>query len=429
MGLKAPVVLAALLAALAPATPGAEREERVLRSRADALETVTGEIEYRRQYTTELALPDPACEGGPFTCLVHRTYGQVYALDFTEETRSRPASGEATSRRRSRGRLLVAVDLPPKAEDDFERALASYLNALSVGAFSLPQTGMEHGSEPLDQDILLSSAVPAWVCKVLEGTYISSVLFSGGVDGRTGIEAERACRPLEDAVASIPAEIVRTMPDVRAELRRTVTVESVSTMGGLSWADDLAPIPQGGTFAKRPLDGKKTGWSFDIPRGIFRGHSGRTHDIERDMRLPPAALRLVEAPMWVARFRFETVRETFGTESEVVRETPVSVVVAVVPVVDPLLDELTATRTALAVPEKQLMEELAERLGSKELWAPSLVEDAFCDEEVWPAQGDWLIVACRDDGSARYGIAPFAGAADVTNAEEACAAITRELGD
>ena len=45
----------------------------------------------------------------------------------------------------------------------------------------------------------------------------------------------------------------------------------------------------------------------------------------------------------------------------------------------------------------------------------------------WPSAGDWLVVECRDDGTARYGIAPFVSVAKVTNPREACAAVRREL--
>ena len=48
---------------------------------------------------------------------------------------------------------------------------------------------------------------------------------------------------------------------------------------------------------------------------------------------------------------------------------------------------------------------------------------------LWPSFGDWIIVTCYDDGSARYGVAPFADVAKVSNPREVCAAIRREIGD
>ena len=58
---------------------------------------------------------------------------------------------------------------------------------------------------------------------------------------------------------------------------------------------------------------------------------------------------------------------------------------------------------------------------------PELVEQALGDSALWPSSGDWLIVACAGDNTARYGIAPFPSAARGTNARETCAAIRREL--
>jgi hypothetical protein len=35
---------------------------------------------------------------------------------------------------------------------------------------------------------------------------------------------------------------------------------------------------------------------------------------------------------------------------------------------------------------------------------------------LWRARGDWLVVTRRDDGTARYGIAPFIDAAEIGSA-------------
>ena len=59
---------------------------------------------------------------------------------------------------------------------------------------------------------------------------------------------------------------------------------------------------------------------------------------------------------------------------------------------------------------------------------PADVVTAFADPELWPPHGDWLIIDCHDDGSARFGIAPFPAAAMVINPEETCGAVSRELG-
>jgi hypothetical protein len=94
---------------------------------------------------------------------------------------------------------------------------------------------------------------------------------------------------------------------------------------------------------------------------------------------------------------------------------------------DPLMSDLSRARVSLTGPAEQLVGSVVMLFKHNAKLDPSLVEEAFADPELWPGTGDWLIVACRDDGTARYGIAPFASAAAVTNPREACAAIRREL--
>ena len=100
---------------------------------------------------------------------------------------------------------------------------------------------------------------------------------------------------------------------------------------------------------------------------------------------------------------------------------------AVVPIADPLMDDLTRTNTTLSVPDDALIEETLARIENSAALEPLLVQQAFAGAEVWPAQGDWLVVSCWDDGTARYGIAPGSAGARVTNPQEACGAILREI--
>ncbi len=69
------------------------------------------------------------------------------------------------------------------------------------------------------------------------------------------------------------------------------------------------------------------------------------------------------------------------------------------------------------------------RLAESATLGPSSIVDALADPTIWPSSGDWMIVTCRDDGSARYGLTPFADAAEVANPRDACAAIRRQIGE
>jgi hypothetical protein len=425
------------LAAAALIAPelAADPAERLLYTRADVLTVVAGEVALRRAYTRQLELPSETCEAGAFTCVVDRTYRQVYALSFIEETVSRGADGMATVERRERGRLTIALELPKEAETRLEDALVAHVRQLGVAAFALPRAGMSFLEEPLGHETLLQSVAPAWVCTELDGAYAYHLLSNDGNGGdrsysRHGNDAKNPCRTIEGAVESVEPTMFRTMPDIRAELRWEVRLASLSSLKGLTWTDRLVPIPDGATFKKSSLSGDRTtGGRRESRDGGFVAHEGRYGAVEHDARLPRASLDLAGAPMWITRWTFDSIRERYGAEPKSERDATVSLLVAVAPFPDPLMSDLDRARTDLFVPEERLVASAVARFVRSATLGPFAVADALSDPEIWPSRGAWVVVTCRDDGSARYGIAPFAEAAEVANPREACAAIRREFGE
>lgn len=409
-------------------------DDRVLYTRADDVVAVTGEASLRRAYTKRIELPWPDCAGKAFTCVKDVMYGQVYEVAFVEEIVTRAPDGEAMLERIDRGRLSIAVEFPVDVEGPFEDALKKHLQTLAVASYSRPQAGTRFLRGPLEQRTLRKSGLPAWVCTEFDGVRRFDVIVPGEHGersfSRSGDVAEAACRAIASAVENELPTVYRTMPDIRSQVRREVRLAEASTLGGLTWADRLAQIPDDVTFEKRPLEeGRKTGGIRDRRDGYFIGHEGRYGEVERNVRLPPASLDVVEAPMWVARWTFETVRETFGDAPRIDRDPVESIVIAVLPITDPLMDELERSGTPLAVPQELLIERTLTVFKREATLGPDVVIKAFYDPRLWPSGGDWMILACADDGSARYGIAPFASAAEVKNPREACAAVRREIGD
>jgi hypothetical protein len=172
-----------------------------------------------------------------------------------------------------------------------------------------------------------------------------------------------------------------------------------------------------------------TGGLRDRLGGVFRGHEGRYGGVERDVRLPRASLDLAEVPMWVARWSFDATREEFGSEPRRQHLESAWLDVALVPIVDPSMESLERTKTELSVPDERVIAAVLAQLVHSNEPGPSQVSDALADPETWPSRGDWIVATCRDDGSARYGIAPFAEAAEVANPQEVCGAIRRVLGE
>src|SRR5262249_5192487 len=128
---------------------------RIVYTRADVLAAVTGEVVLRRAYTRQMQMPTNACEGEPFTCTADQLYGQVYSLAFVEETLTQGSDGRATVDRKSRGRLLIAVNLSKEEEIAFEDGLLARVATLGVAEFARPRAGMGWMEPPLTTQSLM----------------------------------------------------------------------------------------------------------------------------------------------------------------------------------------------------------------------------------------------------------------------------------
>ncbi len=422
------LALAAFAVALA-----ADPVDRLLYTRADVMAATAGEAVLRRVYARQLELPSARCDAAPFSCVRQQHYGQVYAVAFFQERMTRGVDGTANVDRRELGRVTIAVSLTKELEDRFDDALQGFLRRLGESEYALPWAGMRFGVEPLDQAALERSTAPAWVCTQRDGVYGFDLLVSedqraARTYSRAGSDAEAACRTLDEAVKDADPVSIRTLPSIQSQVIREVRLVSSATLGGLTWADRLASIPDGATLKKARLEGdRRTGGARDQHDGAYRGHEGRYGGVERDVRLPRASLDLTELPMWASRWTFDALRERFGDAPGSERDPRVSLDVALVPIADPLMDGLERSKTELFVPEERVIAAALARMRNSALLGPALLGEALADPEIWPSRGDWLVVSCRDDGSARYGIAPFADAAEVANPREACAAIRRVI--
>jgi hypothetical protein len=422
------VKIALLAACVLAAVPGVRAQDidRLLYTRADVASAATGEVSLRRAYARRIQLPSESCEEGKFRCATQQFYGQVYLLDFVEETALRGEGGNTTNERVDRGRLAIAASFPKEAEGTFEDSLLDHLRHLSVAAFVRPRAGMAFLEDPLGHETLGRSTGPVWLCAVRNDAYSYDLLIGDNTYSGDGPSAKRACRAIEGAAEDTDLSVLRTIPDVRVELRQEVHLSSASTLEGMTWAHHLVPLPKGATFkkgtlAKRTMSGGATGFRD----GAFWGHEGRFGGIERDVRLPQASVELEGAPMWITRWTFDAMLERFGQDPERQPYPRKSLLVAVAPIADPLMGEADRGRTDLSVPTSALEGAVVARFLTADLLGPSVVSDVLADPAWWPWRGDWLVVTCRDDGTARYGIVPFVDAAPVDNAREACAAIRR----
>ncbi len=408
--------------------------DEVVYTRGEVVSATAGEARLRKAYSQRLSQPDPDCPDGEFACDVDRVYGQLYAIDFVQRVTDRRGDGVVRIEEVDRGRLLIALDLSSSDEAVFEDSLRDYLENLNAQAYSMPLAGMTYGEAPLEQATLERSELPAWICEELDDAYIFDLVQRVEESGLRSFSrpdpiARSACRPIASAMDDAFPDTFVTLPELREQIRREVRLAEASTYRGVSWAEALPP-PEDVEYRKSPTpDGTMTGSTRSRKDGVFVGHEGRYDAIQRTVSIPASRLDLLAAPMWVSRWEFTSRLERFGPEPASDLITKRRVWIAVVPMLDPTMSELDRGRTSLSVPDSTLVDAARERFENFELLDPPVIEELFADPSQWPPVGDWLVVTCRADGSARFGISPFVFVADILNPREVCSAVVREIRD
>ncbi|ANM29992.1 hypothetical protein ABI59_11040 [Acidobacteria bacterium Mor1] len=408
--------------------------DEIVYTRGEVVSATAGEARLRKAYTQRLSQPDPDCADGEFTCEADRVYGQLYAIDFVQRVTDRGGDGVVRIEEVDRGRLLIALDLSSADEGVFEDSLRDYLENLNAQAYTRPLAGMTYGEAPLEQATLERSELPAWICEEIDDAYIFDMVQRVGESGLRSFSrpdpiARSACEPIASSMDDALPDTFVTLPELREQILREVRLAEASTYRGMSWAEALPP-PDDVEFRKSPTpDGEMTGSTRDRKEGVFVGHEGRYDAIQRTVTIPASRLELLAAPMWVSRWEFVARLERFGPEPASELITRRRVWIAVVPMIDPAMSELDRGSTGLSVPDSVLVDSARERFESFEQLDPPVIEDLFADPSQWPPIGDWIVVTCRADGSARFGISPFAFVADVLNPREACSAVVREIRD
>lgn len=450
ISLVAALAAASVSAATAPdAFAGEAAVDPVVYTRADVERATAGRIEWRRAWAVRLMLPahrslEPhesfdmaawrSCIAEP-GCSVAQVYGQSHRLDFFLDRVEQDASGGTRSSVEELGRIAVAADLAPGDEDELEEVLEARLRGLGSPAFDDPFAGMGRDHRAPWQEFHRRSQRPWWFCTEVGGAVdfsARSVHERGGytTSPPTPESAARICEALGSALDAVEPVVFRTLPNVLAQVRHSVRRRAVSTFGDLTWTDRLAPLPSGVVFRKRALDeGELTGAIREgFASGVYRGREGRIAGVEREVEIERnVSLELLGAPMWTARWTFERESETFGRDGVLRTDPPRTIEVAVVPFADPLHEARPGFERSLDVPERALLETAAALYRGGGTPGPEAIEQALAQYDLWPANGDWMVVGCYADGTAWFGVAPFGLVARVTNAGETCAAIRREL--
>ena len=454
---------AALLSMTAAMLP-VDASEREIYRRASILDMRSGVMEVR-EVIAPLADVPVIGRGGASTETTAQRFARAYRVAFLEELRSADEAGERRALRTPLGEIHLALAFEREDEELYDDELRDALSSLSAEAFAEPLAGLDQRTPPFDASTVAArTQEPSWACfETAETTratrYTRTVTphRDGGeptvATGSAGYSDEEITAPLCDGLRNLtePSRpvVIRTAPTPLSLLETTVRVAEAGGIPGRLTRDELASLPDEAVMLRRRNPGTK--------RAIHRGERGSltsgSFTLEGETlitALKPANLRpqLLDGPAWLARFGVEVSERAHGPAPS---DTPLEtwdIHVALLPVGPPTEVEadfeLEFDEEGRAVGVKRpaselspdeeanvqfdsdaFVEKVAERLADERSLTTGALESALTQQPGGLASRGWLMIVCRDDGTATYGVPPAPSRNVVTNPGELCDVLRR----
>jgi hypothetical protein len=142
----------------------------------------------------------------------------------------------------------------------------------------------------------------------------------------------------------------------------------------------------------------------------------------------PAAIstEVLTHPAFVSRWTFEDVERTFGADPRRETRTREALLMALLPVMHSSDGPAPEQRIAVPFQLDAFRTEMARRLSMQATLSSKVLEEAFTQYGVREL-ADLLLVVCRPDGTASFGLPPTLAQNTVSNAPIFCAAMERML--
>lgn len=438
------LVAGAGLLALSPASAGT-RSREVYR-RAVPVELRTGVVAVRAVHGALMDVP-VECEpqGGGLTCREATRFPTVYAVGFELEKRETREDGPRIDLV-DRGTVYLALRFDAADEEAFAEQLRQVLAGLSPDAFGESFAGLGDDKPPF-ASIREKSVEPSWTC-FQDGSRLRATRHSRKTmvlpDGSSGVASVSTdtysgkevtgpvCDGAASAVENAHPEEIRTTP-LPHVLRETVVRSRIEDELVLeAYADDLVALPEGASFTMAPSGAGSGEATSTVREGTFSKASHTDNHVKRTAVTVPAELPsgAVTRGAWLSRWTIETVERRLGPlPGERVLDRD-SLIVVLLPTLPPVpVDENdrprpTARRDTYPVrfDSEAFLEEVARRLDRQANLDLETLETAIA---VYPAglrSNGWILVVCRPDGTADYGVPSTRARSRVTNAALFCAA-------
>jgi len=438
------VLLALVVGSLGPTLARSSVE---LYRRVVPIEATTGVVSIRESVSPRLDVPG-TCDDGSMTCTVTRQYARAWRIDF--EVESRKTIGEdVLLEREGRGTAWLALAAGRDDEESYDEYLRQELARLGAAAFDEPHAGLKADRRPFDGPVSARSAEPSWSC-FENGAARSATRFSReitvGDDGTKQVSGTSSntyrgeevtkplCSILDEATTSAYPEVIRTMSTPRVLIEEVLSVDVADMLPAQAWADELVALPDGAWLARREVPGVRHSTGRSRNNDIVESRLA-VEEVETSARIIPAELPTAAARthVWHSRWTFETVERRVGPMPETRLLDSWSLTASLMPTLPPRdLDRDRETETGpaaadgplpLRLDQEALLTSVGESLDFSAEISPAVLADAIVSKIAGLDSPGWILVLCRPDAGATWGLAPTPGRTRLLNGDEYCGTV------
>lgn len=415
------------------------------------LDTEAGVVTARDALEVEVEVPID-CEKGPLACRQSRHFPRVISLHFDLE-QTLVENGEVSRNRESRGTIHLALKVKEEDERRIWKQLRDRLSALGAASFSRTFAGLDQW---LRSSYLADLCIePCFAC--FEQTERVAVIkysreLGKGPDGEDRVASstvaglpsdERTlplCDDLAEATASAHPEAFRTVTMPLAVESVRVILETADNLPAEIYTAQLVPLPAAASAETYPAADGVTSYSRSTwfeETGEYESERAANGQVTM-VRTAPGALsrHALRNLSWIGRWTVLRATEQLGEFPTSSTDSPASLTTVLLPTSPPrrldkdrrpLPAEDDDQIVGLRFDADAFVSKIVQRLDERSQVAVDIIEEIAASRPAGLGPPAWILVICREDGTATYWLPPTAAPSPLTNADIFCSEADRQI--
>ena len=385
-------------------------------------------------------------------CSVTRRFARIWRIDFEVETRNN-LDDELLVEREGRGTAYLALAAGREAEQSYDEYLRRALAELGAAAFDEPYAGLRPDRPPFGGPVAIRSVEPSWSC-FTDGSARSATQYSRDLtvapDGTEQVSGssssgyggeeitESLCSALDDATVNAYPEAIRTMSTPRVLVEEVLRVEVSDLLHDEAYADELVELPDGASLSRKKTPGVRRSEGVSSHNMIVESRL-TVEEVEISARIMPAEVPVAagRANVWHSRWTLETVERRLGPLPEARVIDTWSLTASLMPTLPPRdLDRGDDgenqrfdpdSRYPVRFDQTELFTSVGESLDFRAEMSPNVLADAIVRKIEGLETSGWVLVLCRTDAEATWGLAPTTGRSSLLNGDAYCGTVETHL--